>query len=440
MNGNSLFKSFIIHLLQFKINLLKNKESVSYVSLTIATTFISFFKGFILMRYLSLHDLGIITLISAVMGLFVMLQLGFLNGGYRIYSEQHKDSKDVNNIIYTYFFIIEVLLIFGIILFYFLNRIDSIELFYALSSSFFGILLVLNNSIRNILIANKKVTEVNRLNLISTITSFIFLFTVPFWGLYGALLVTFSIELIFYSMAIIRDKSLLPTNFNFNIKQYKWVLSYGFLPFIAGVIITYNAQIETWSIAKFISTDALGEFYLPKLYISLFLLIPNAVAQLFFPDAIKAYSESNFIKVKNIIKKYVLINTVVGLFLCIITVLLMPTVIKFVVPLHLVGIPYVWIILPGLFIYTILRPLDLVFYASNILRPFILISIIGVIFTTCGLLTYGFFGTLTLVYVAIIKSLFYVIISLSLVGFYFYKKKLIWQSNNLNATTLIIKK
>ncbi len=111
----------------------------------------------------------------------------------------------------------------------------------------------------------------------------------------------------------------------------------------------------------------------------------------------------------------------------------MPLVISVVVPLHIVGIPYIWIILPGLIVYTILRPLDLVFYASNILKPFIMISIIGVIFTTLGLLLFGYSNSLTLERVAIIKNLFYVIISLSLVGFYLYNKKLIWQPNNFNS-------
>lgn len=424
---------------QFKNIFQKNKSDLSYVSLTLVTTFVSFFKGFILMRYLSLNDLGIITLISAVMGLFSMLQIGFLNGSYRIFCEQHKDSKDANDIIYTYFFIIEVCVFIGIIIFYFLNRIDFIELLYALTASIFGVLLVFNNSIRNILIANKKVAEVNRLNLFSTITSFIFLLSVPFWGIYGALLVTFSIELVFYLMAIKRDKSLLPNKLNFNFKQYKWVLSYGFLPFISGVIITYNMQIETWSIAKFISTEALGVFYLPKLYISLFLLIPNAIIQLFYPDVVKAYTDLNFNKVKSILKKNILINTVVGLFLCIITVLFITPVISFVVPLHTVGIHFIWIIMPGLIIYTILIPLNLVFYASNILKPFLLISFIGVIFTTIGLLSAEFLNSFSLELVALIKSLFYIIISFSLLGFYFYKKNTIWQQKSLNTSNLNIK-
>ncbi len=404
----------------------RNKSGASYVSLTVASTLISFIKGFVLMRYLTLSDLGIITLVSATMGLFSMLQLGFLNGGYRIFSEQHKDRSVVTDIVYSYFMVIEIVAISGITLMYFIGSLSGTEVLYALLASVFGILLVLNNWNRNMLIASKRVNEVNRLNLTSIIVSFIFLFTVPFWGLYGALLVTFSIELIFYILAIWRSRQLLPSNLNFNFKQYKWVLSFGFLPFLAGIISTYNMQVETWSIASFISTEALGTFYLPKLYIQLFFLIPGALNQLFYPEAIKAYTESNYAKVKNVLKKFVFVNASVSIFLVMITLLFLKPVIAFFIPIHVVGIPFIWIILPGLVINTILQPIDLVFYASNILRPLLWVSIIGVAFTTISLLSAGFLGSLTLTFASTIKSVFYVVASSSVVIFYMINRKRIW--------------
>jgi O-antigen/teichoic acid export membrane protein len=361
------------------------------------------------------------------MGLFSMLQLGFLNGGYRIFSENHKDSWVVNDIVYSYFLIIESIVIFGIFLMHFWGSLNNTNALFAILASFFGILLVLNNWIRNILIAEKKLLEVNKLNLTSTLFSFIFLTTVPFWGLYGALLVTFSVELIFFTLAIFRSKYLLPRKFNFQWKQYKWVLSFGFLPFLAGVISTYNAQVETWSIASFISTEALGAFYLPTLYISLFLLIPSAVSQLFYPDAIKSYTETNYKRVKKILKIYFLINLALSILIVFITLAFIELIIGHFVPKHLVGIPYVWLILPGLIIYTIKAPVDLIFYAANMLGPFLWTSIIGVAFTTIGLLTAGFLGSLSLSYVATIKSLFYIVTSLCIIPFYVYKRESIWK-------------
>lgn len=397
------------------------------MSLTILTTLLRFVKGFVLMRFLSLTDLGIITLVSAIMGLFTMLQVGLLNGGYRIYSEEHSEREEVNNIIYTYFGIIQIIAIIVLTTLYIVHKLALLEFIFAILASFFGVLLVLNNWIRNRHIAAKKVSEVNRLNLISTAASFIFLFTVPFWGLYGALLVTFSIELIFFLLANFRSKELLPTKINVNLKQYRWILSYGFLPFISGVILTYNMQIETWSIAKFLSTEALGMFYLPKLYISLFLLIPTAVSQLFYPDAIRSYRDKNRSRLVNVLKKYFAVNITISVFLIIISYFFMEAVITLAVPKHIVGIPYIWIILPGLIIYTIFQPLDLMFYASNILKPFLYASIIAVMFTTSGFLIFGFTGNLSLDWAALIKTGFYIIIVLSTLSFYLFHKKRIWR-------------
>ena len=403
-----------------------NKAGFSYVSLNILTTFIRFFKGFILMKYLTLSDLGVITLVTAVMGLFTMLQLGFLNGGYRIYSEEHHDKSIVNDIVYSYFVGIEALVIIGIAIMFLAHQLDGEEVMFAFLASIFGILLVLNNWIRNILIAEKKVKEVNRLNIWSNLGSLIFLFTVPFWGLYGALLVTFSIELIFYIQAICTHSNLLPHGFNYSFRQYKWVLSYGFFPFLSGLIITYNMQIETWSIASFISTEALGTFYLPRLYISLFLLIPTAVSQLFYPDAIKAYKVSDHGKLRTILWKYIGTNTAVSFLLSVITVFLMEPVISYLVPLHLVGVPFVWMILPGLVIYTIMQPLDLVFYASNILRPFLWASLVAASVTTFGLIGAELLDIFSLTTVAIVKSLFYLVICIIMFVFYMVNKRKIW--------------
>jgi O-antigen/teichoic acid export membrane protein len=406
--------------------LASNKTSLIYVFITLGTTGMRFVKGFVLMRYLSLNDLGIITLVSATMGLFSMLQLGLLNGGYRIISESIQKRKIVTNIIYTYFLILEVIIILTIIALYLANFLSKTQLLYSFLASFFGILLVMNNWIRNILIAQKRVSEVNKLEVSSTTISLLFLFTVPLWGLYGALCVTFSIEFLFYLFAIYRNRDYLPSKLNFQLKEYKWILSFGFLPFLAGIISSYNMQVETWSIAAFLTTEALGAFYLPKLYIQLFLLIPNAINKLFFPGAIKAYTDRSVGQLKRIIRNYILINTAVSIIMLIITILLIKVVISFFIPIHIIGIHYVWMILPGLMVYTLLLPINLLFYASVILKPFLWTSIIGVIFTTLSLLLAGFLGYLTLDYIAIIKGLFYVTVSLSMFSFYLRKRRLIW--------------
>ena len=75
----------------------KNKTSILFVSFNVLNAVFGFLKSFVIMKYLDLNDLGVLTLISTTMSLFSLLQLGFLNGGYRIFSEEHKDRWLVND-------------------------------------------------------------------------------------------------------------------------------------------------------------------------------------------------------------------------------------------------------------------------------------------------------------------------------------------------------
>lgn len=410
------------------LNLVKtnNKSSIFFVGFNVFNSVFGFLKSFIIMKYLGMEDLGILTLISATMSLFTLLQLGFLNGGYRIFSENHQQKWIVNDIIFSYFIAINFFIITTICVFYFAGKMDLKETFFAFIASFFGILLVFNNWFRNMLISENRVLEVNKLNIVSSIISMIFLFTVPFFGLYGALMVTFSVELVFFVLTILRNKQFIPKQFNFNMKQYKWILSYGFLPFVAGILVTLNNQVETWSINYFSSTRSLGEFYLVTLYIRLFLLIPTSVTQLFYPRVIKEYACNNYNNVKNELKKYFIINLIVCALISALTILLIEVVVEAFIPKHIIGIQYIWIVMPGIIIYVLLQPLELIFYAANKLKAFLISSVVGLAVTSIGLWLFGFFGNLTLAHVSLVKSLFYFSTPLVLVIVYMAIRNKIW--------------
>lgn len=406
----------------FKFN---QKANIGYVSLTLLTTGIRFFKGFVLMKFLSFQDLGIITLISAVMGLFSLLQFGFLNGGYRIYSAHPTTSKSVDEIIYSYFLSITLLMGLITVILLFTEQLTGTEFIYAIMALIFGLILILNNWIRNRYIATGKLKTVNYLNLFSTLISMSLLITIPYWGLYGALLVTFSIELLFYVFAVFFDKELLPKKLNFKLNEWKGILKFGFIPFLSGVILIINTQVETWGIAKFISTEALGQFYLPKLYITLFMILPTAYSQLFFPKAVNFFSRKEFLKFKNLMKKYFFLNLGTGIFIFIVTYFLLTPIVTGLVPKHTLGIQYVWIIIPGLLLYLIFQPINLIYYASDILKPMLFSSIIAVSFTTICLLGLGLFGELSLFTVSLIKCIYYGVLVISSMGFILvYMRKL----------------
>ena len=190
-----------------------DKSKISYVLITVIISLLRFVRGFVFMKLLSLSELGIITLVSTIMGLFVILQIGFLNGGYRIFSVNNPNKWKVNDTIYSYFFILEGIIFIGILISFLFNQINIEELFLGILAAFFGLILILNNWNRNILIAQHKLKEINKLELIATIISFLFLILVFWFGLIGALIVIFSRELIFYILTVARNKNYSPLIF-----------------------------------------------------------------------------------------------------------------------------------------------------------------------------------------------------------------------------------
>ena len=76
----------------------ENKDKLSFILINILSSLLKFVRSFVFMKFLNFHDLGLITIISTIMALFGMFQLGLLNGGYRIYSlKKPKAEEDVVN-------------------------------------------------------------------------------------------------------------------------------------------------------------------------------------------------------------------------------------------------------------------------------------------------------------------------------------------------------
>lgn len=406
-----------------------NKEKIFYVLITLFISLSRFIKAFVNMKYLSLTELGIITLISTVMGLFSISQIGLLNGGYRIFSVDNPNKWKVNDTIYSYFFVLGLLILFGIITTYFINKITLYQFAFALAGVFFGLLSVLNIWNQNILISQQRLKEINKYELVSTFASFVFLISIPFLKLYGALLVMFSKALIFYLLVVINNRTFLPRSFTLNFKYIKWILSFGFLPFLAGVVYRMNMQIQNWSIFSFLSVKALGEFYLAGLFITLFMIVPAAVNRLFFPKTMKFFVKGDFIDVKRKILNYFLVNLAYSISVIIVVWLFMNIVVSTVIPNHLEATPYIWMLLPGLIISILIQPIGLLFNAAVKLYPFLWSSLAGLFVTSLMLLSLGFMGNLNLSYVAIVMSISMITTSFILLSIYLWKKKSIWNVN-----------
>lgn len=92
-------------------------------------------------------------------------------------------------------------------------------------------------------------------------------------------------------MFVVLQKEYRPSQFKLSFLAIRRMLAYGFIPFLSGIAVLLNNQIDRFFIAEWISLDALGKFYLAATFITVFDLVPVNLNSLFLPNAINSYSE-----------------------------------------------------------------------------------------------------------------------------------------------------
>lgn len=382
-----------------------DKANYYYVIVNIGLSAFSFIRSFVFMRVLDLKELGIISLVQTIFMFVGLLQMGLLNGGYRIVSLGKNDELEkTNNSIYSYIAILLPLGLLFCLLSTVFNWIDELSFILLIIAVVFGIFTLLNNWIHNALIGEQKLSEVNRINLVSYAVAALVLplaFLIGFWG---GMLVIMIQPLVFVSMAMLRNKELIPTGFYFNLKYVKYILSFGFIPFLGGIFSSIYLQVERWSITEVLGVEALGGFYLVFLYVSLFLLIPNSINAIFFPKGVKAYSEKKYSEFKSLLKYYYLALVGYGLAIAVVTYLFLDPVVSLVFPQHISGVPLVFIILPGLILQSFSEPIGLILNSAVILRPMLIVNASNLVFNVVCVVMMITLGWFSLQSVAILRA------------------------------------
>lgn len=382
----------------------------SYIIVNIIVSSVGFLRSFIFMRWLGLEELGLISLAQTVMQFISLFQIGLINGGYRLFSmNKVDDQRKVNNLLFTFFAVLLAISLLAWLVIVILGHqvIMSNELL--LVSILCGILMLTNNWLNNTLIGKQKFSEINKINLYSIGFSVACLLSVTVIGLWGAVLSIAIQPLVFVSFTLFRNKELRPKAPSLDLSLVRYILSFGFIPFIAGIFTMLNLQIERWSIASVLGEEALGRFYLVFLYQSLFLLVPTSIQSVFFPQAVRSFDEGNMPVFRTIVKKQTFAMIAYDVLIILITVLFFDAVVKLMFPLHVENTVYVYYFIPGLLAISFVEVTGLILMASVRLKPILIggVTNLAVNIITVGLLIS--MSVMTLTRMAILKSLLYII-------------------------------
>jgi O-antigen/teichoic acid export membrane protein len=376
------------------------------------------------MRFLDMHELGLITILQTVILLVSMLQFGLINGGYRIFSlGVEVENRKINNLFFSFIGLLAIFLFSIWIVFLFLKKeLSDLLLFFSLVA---GIMWLMVNWLTNMMIGRQLLGQLNRINVISGVGSAILLPLAYIFKLYGAILVLLAQPLIFIVYSFGKYSDLRPTGFLFNIKLTKKILHYGFIPFLAGVFLLINTQIERWSILNILGTEELGRFYLVFLFSTFFILIPNSFLNLFFPQCIKYYESKDYFLFKKQLKKYTILLTGYMIIAVLCTIFLLRPFISLFLPSHNDNISFVFYYLPGLLALCFCAPFTLVFNASVELNPILLAEGTSVLVNAVIIFVIRGLGIFSLLSMSFIKSFVNIYILL------FYSFSLFFVKNKL---------
>ena len=358
---------------------LLRSSSFIFIAINILVAFLGFVRSFAFMKFFDFKELGIITLVSTAAALIGFFQIGLINGGYRIIALQDKDLRiKTNNVVFSFFGVLLIALFLGSIVGYFIGLFPNVLILIVVN--LLGIGMLVNNWLTNTLIGGSEFKRLNIANASSALASLLCLVLAYYFGLYGALISLVIQPLLFVLLVFTTDHKELPTKFDFDLKHIKYILSFGFIPFVSGIFFMLYQQIERWGVNLFLGPEALGKMYLVFLMTTLFLLIPTSINSLFFPRSVKLFSDGENMLLKKLINQYFLILILYCSICIILTVLIFPSLIEFVFPNHYLYINLVFILLPGLVFRCLCDPIGLLLNSMVKLKPILYSDIISTVF------------------------------------------------------------
>jgi O-antigen/teichoic acid export membrane protein len=376
-----------------------------YVLVNIFVSAVGFVRSFLFMRWLDMSDLGIISLVQTVIMFIGLFQLGLINGGYRIFAlDKTEQQRDINNVLFSYFGILTgVALLFWTVLMVSGMRI-IISNYLMLAALICGLLSLIMNWLTNTLIGRRLIKDINKVNITAATISIALLPLVTIWGIYGAIISIAAQPLVFITITLFQHKELRPTKWNFNFVLIRYILSFGFIPFLAGIFTILNLQIERWSIAKLLGTEMLGNFYLIFLYTTLFVLVPSSLNNLFFPLMVKSYEEKNMVLFKHNLKLYTVILVGYLVIATILTLTLLQPVVDWIFSNHSANTVYVYYFIPGLIAYVLCDPVGLIMNSMVKLRFMLIAGLSGAVVNIIAIVSINSNGLFSLTTMTFVKN------------------------------------
>lgn len=211
----------------------------------------------------------------------------------------------------------------------FLTNVNSEVVKISLRITFYScIILFLHNTLSAMMHAAQKSSNTNHLNLIVNsflLVTLILLVNYPnlYHSNFSHLKLLSFINLSFYVIGfflitfffLYKNKYFIPSLNGLSIFHFRNVLTKGGFFFIIQISVLVLFPIDSFLIGKYVSASAVGEYNVIIKLFGLFIVAASTINQSSWPAITEAYYKKDFLWMKKLFKRFLLINTVFIIFI-----------------------------------------------------------------------------------------------------------------------------
>jgi O-antigen/teichoic acid export membrane protein len=386
-------------------------DRTAFVTVNVAVNLLIVVRSYVTMRVLDYADLGLTALLQTIVLLVAALQLGVVNGAYRLVcSGSDEETRRVNNLVYTFSAGLAALLFaLGALIVALAGGRTHAHPGVVMLGIGTGLFTILRTWITNYLIARVQLPSLNLLNAVSGALSIVPLAFVGVYPLPTCLLAIVLQPVVFVVHALSVHAELRPSAPEWSRALFAQVMAAGFVVFLTGVFLALNAQLERWSIVSFLGLEGLGRFYLALLFLNLYTLVPTSLDAIFLPRLVAAYTAADAQRVRADMRRFFHALLLYSAAVAAAVLLLAPPLLQALMPRYLPDLRYVYLLLPGVVLFGLTAPFAIVFNVLIEYRFYFIAYGLGSVLTAlllggCALL----FGTISLGALSIIKSVVFI--------------------------------
>lgn len=384
-----------------------NGPKYRYVAVTILVSLLAFARNLFFMKSLDLASLGQITLMTTLIMLVGFVQVGMINGAYNQYAARDRvvNRRIVELMSTGVIALIPVATIVTLVLQtteVLAGVVWPVTLAFGIAA---GIATLASAWLNNALIADGHLGRSNLVNVAAVLTSLLAAFLSLDYGLGAALSSLLLQPLIIAFAAIVLDPNLRPRSLGLHRSTLRLLFRLGWTPFLVSLTVLLMYQVERWSIAAILGSEALGEFYIVLMYTTFFALIPAALHNVYFPSAKRAFVARDSSLMMGFVRHYQRDLFAYFLLAVLVTVLLMPLAVARFLPDFTDSAALVYYALPGLVLFTLRNIASMVLFSSGEMKPLLVSGVMTLSIFSVALGVLWAVGHFNLVSVLIARGL-----------------------------------